>query len=145
MDEKLCEFVRRVDINPEHIRELHRIQNITIFLQPYRFRLYDVLFIKKEDLTKFAENEILGKFLQKYDNNFDKIFPHFGFILNRVYKKLCERDIWLFSAKITLWKIVGDYVPTRVVNQVLSNLENADLKAICGINWTEDLQVQMIV
>lgn len=122
----------------DYVTESEQLKNIIVCTNP-RYSFFDLLFLKKKDLTKFAHNEIISQIFQDSGENFETNFPHFGHILNRIVHKLNKKRNLLSDTRTSLSNVVGTRVPLIIVDKVISNLENYEIENICKINSREVL------
>lgn len=117
----------------DQFHELERLKNVVVCLNP-RYSLFNILFMKKSDLIRFAENEVIMELFEEHGKDFEKTYDSFGFILNRVCRELEAKRELLIPAREKFCELIGKYVPAEIVNCVSTNLGNCELNTICQID-----------
>lgn len=128
----------------EYLNELEELKRIIICTQPH-YSLFDLLFLKKVDLTKFAKNKIIKHVIHEAHEDFEEKFPHFGHILNRIVNELKKRKHLLNSARIAFLNVTGSCVPLILIDKIISQLDITELIQVCKINWKLNLKNECII
>lgn len=116
-------------MNPEFVAELEDLKGIQVCWLP-RKSLYDILFLKKTDLSKFAGNNQIDKLFGEAGQDFKMQFPHFGFILNRNYQELIKKRMLLGVAGEKFEIVIGGHLPSELSKIILCYLDNKDLEIL---------------
>lgn len=109
--------------------ELGRLKDQVIVLNP-RKTLYDLLFMKRNLLARYAKNENFRQFYDECEGNFRKRYEFYGQRLNKCYncgdkrRRLVELAIKSFKV------IIGLPIPDSCSDRIFEYLSDASLCAI---------------
>lgn len=120
-------------IQNEHVEELEKLKKVVICVNYSCRTLFDLLFLKKSQLVRFAGNDIISELYQEVDEDFEEKYPHFGFALNRVCKELKHTRNVLMDAKEKFYDVTGFYFCDPIVDKLFSMLDYCDLEVFCKI------------
>lgn len=116
--------------------ELNQLKNVIIAWNP-KIRLYDVLFMNRNELLRFSANENLMKALAKSGNDFETKYPYFGSILNVQCRRGRGRKKMTISAESNLQKIFGRTIPDICSNMIFKYLNNYQLAEFENKNFEQ--------
>lgn len=119
-----------------YLAELEVLKTITICRLPRR-SLYDILFLRKFEKTKLAKNKILHQFFLKTQNNFENEFPHYGFILNRIYEEIFRRRNLLISSLDKFYEVTAAGVSEEIFENICQYLSQIELKMLSSVQIVE--------
>lgn len=90
--------------------------------------LYDFLFVTRNPIVRYCNNNNLKKILNECDGNFESKYPHFGSILNVQYRRGRFSKGIIDSAKVHLDKVFGETVLNICSNVIFKYLTDHELK-----------------
>lgn len=131
-------FVIEISKHEAYLQELGSLNRITISLEPYQ-SLLDVILAKKNDLTKMASNQVIQVLYKDADGDFEEYFPHFGFVLNRVCKKIQERKNLLHMAGDSLCVAISFGLSDQILKKIFTELDDCDLATIAQLKINDEM------
>lgn len=99
-----------------------------------KFSLFDVLLMKKVELAKLADDEVLEQMYEDNEEDFENQFPHYGFLLNIRFGEALRRRDFVIIAENCLPSVLGRTIPYVVCREIFEMLGESDLRAIGGKN-----------
>lgn len=108
--------------------ELKTLKDVAIAWYPKKLSLYEIIFMNKRSLEKYAKNDILIRVYRNSGENFEELFPHFGFLINLHYRKAFRRKKLLNVAEHFLERVFGDAIPCS--RKIMNFLSDDELKII---------------
>lgn len=114
-------------------KELLILKNIVIDINS-KTSLYDVLFMNRDELLRYLNNEIVRDIYDINQRDFEKQFPHYGFLLNIQYRKGLERKALIEKAIKTLGELFDKLLPISCLNKIANYLSNSELKLLTQKN-----------
>lgn len=118
-------------------KELEILKNAIIHFFP-KTSLYDILFMKFYKLLRHLNNETLLRIYNNNNEDFEKVFPYYGYFLN----KKCRQGFTLRdlqdSGKNFLIKALGKSLPDPIYEEILRYVPNWKLKALENYEFSID-------
>lgn len=127
-----------ININPSLLltcnQELELLRSSVISWTP-RATLYNVLFMKRNEMARFSNNENLKNFFDECHKDFEIRYPKFGSMLNVQYRQGLKRRVLLDLGKTSLAELLGTRVPEDSGEQILEYLNNTELQSFGNTKW----------
>lgn len=112
--------------------ELEDMKKIIISNYPSVITLYDFLLMNRNRLARFSRNKVIVGIREESGGDFRNRFPHYGFLLNLLYRKGHERREMMNSAQTCLCLLSGNCcVPDeKCAEKIFKYLNDSELKEI---------------
>lgn len=104
--------------------ELKEMKARVIAVNP-RIAVYDLLFMRRNCLVRYAANENLKRTFAECNNDFQFKFPYFGKILNLFIQRGKKRYEFMILAKENLQIVIGKTLPGICGDKILKYLDDA--------------------
>lgn len=109
--------------------ELEKMKGVLISTYSKNYRLFDVLFVDMKRMMKFTTNEDFVELLNKYDNDFENKFLHFGWILNCKTNRAKLRKRLMDGAIDMIGISLGAQLPERCSEQIFTCFSTRELRS----------------
>lgn len=96
----------------------------------FHITLYDMLFMKRRSVSIYSESQIISNLYAKSDNNFENLYPNYGFVLNFQYRRSQRRRHLMRLAKKTLEDSTGMNIPNFCTEKIFCLINDWDLKIL---------------
>lgn len=90
-----------------------------------RKTLFDIFFMKRDELAKYSRNEKLASF------NFTESFKHYGYLLKILFQKGQKRKKFIIEAQVSLSVLIGDSLPETCCESIFKYLNDEELVNFC--------------
>ena len=96
-----------------------------------------MLFMKRHSMAICSENEIVVDLYLKSDNDFEKLYPNYGLVLNWRYRRGRRRKKLMRMAKKSLENATGLDIPEICTEKIFGLINDWDLMILGETEFQE--------
>lgn len=112
----------------DHEQELVKLNLVILSVIP-KVTLLHLLYMKRYELSIYCNNINLRKLMMKHNNDFQKVYPHYGELLNTVIKRGKFRKELNSKGDFHLNCVLGYRIPELCSMLILKYVNNSTLKS----------------